>query len=102
MTTSAPDFQQFVINAATSMQSVEYKELYHFLQDCFTKADHTLSGRIGPNEFDEMIEIAAEAPRRFGFAPPSEQTYPSAAHRQAARAQMFEQMDYRKQGFIAF
>merc|ERR1711904_268887 len=64
MTTSAGDFQQFVINASSSMQTVEYKELYHFLQDCFTKADSTLSGRIGPAEFDEMIEIAAAAPRR--------------------------------------
>lgn len=102
MTTSAEDFRQFVINAASSMQSLEYKELYHFLQDCFTQADHTMSGRIGPEEFDEMIEVAAAAPRRFGFAPPTAQTYPSAAHRAAAREQMFQQMDYRKQGFIAF
>merc|ERR1711988_1075517 len=102
MNTNATDFRQFVINACSSTQTAEYKELYHFLQDCFTKADRNLSGRIGAKEFDEMIEIAADAPRRFGYAPPSSATYANAAERAAARQQMFQDMDYRKQGFIAF
>jgi len=102
MHTSAPDFKQFVISACRSRQSPEYKELYHFLQDCFTKADRQRTGQVGPDEFDEMIEVAAEAPRKFGFAPSATQTYGSTEARKAARRQMFLSMDVDCSGFIAF
>merc|ERR1719329_1170101 len=102
MTTSAEDFSSFVVNAMRDRRSLEYKELYHFLQDCFTTADRGKTGKIGPAEFDEMIEVAADAPRRFGFAPSNEQTYQSVEHRQASRRQMFADMDVDKSGFIAF
>lgn len=95
-------FAQFVIAAAKSRHCHEYKELYHFLQDCFTTADHQKIGKIGPNDFDEMIEIAAEAPRHLGFAPPASQTYRSIGERKAARAKMFTEMDPRRTGFISF
>lgn len=102
MEKSPEDFKQFVIAACRSQTSAEYKELYHFLLACFTEADSDHDGRVGPKEFDAMIEIAAAAPRRFGFAPPSNQMFASAAERMAAREKMFAEMDVDKSGFIAF
>lgn len=102
MNTGQEDFKAFVIAAAKSRQSHEYKELYHFLQDCFTKADANRTGKIGPKEFDTMIEVAAAAPRRFGFAPSSSATYKNADERIQARTKMFKDMDVDNSGFIAF
>jgi len=102
MNTGKEDFKAFVIAAAKSRQSHEYKELYHFLQDCFTKADGQRSGKIGPKEFDTMIEEAAAAPRRFGFAPPTSTTYKNPDERLQARTKMFKDMDADNSGFIAF
>merc|ERR1712050_283213 len=95
-------FRDWIIKATQNKQSHEYKEFYHFLQDCFTKADRKHVGMIGPNEFDEIIEVAADLPRKFGYAPPANQTYRSEAERKAAREQMFRQMDRDNDGAIAF
>lgn len=102
MNTGKEDFKNFVIAASKSRHSVEYKEFYHFLQDCFTKADSKRLGKVGPAEFDVMIEEAANAPRRFGFAPSSADTYKSVDERRAARDKMFKDMDVDESGFIAF
>eukprot|EP00418_Pyrodinium_bahamense_P096211 CAMPEP_0179045534 /NCGR_PEP_ID=MMETSP0796-20121207/18226_1 /TAXON_ID=73915 /ORGANISM="Pyrodinium bahamense, Strain pbaha01" /LENGTH=391 /DNA_ID=CAMNT_0020741941 /DNA_START=44 /DNA_END=1220 /DNA_ORIENTATION=+ len=92
METNKEDFREFIIAAVKSRNSCEYKELHHFLQDSFTRADKDLDGLIGPKEFDELIEITATAPRRFGFAPPSSRTYKGRAERFAARLKMFTAM----------
>jgi len=49
-----------------------------------------------------LIEDAAQAPRALGLAPTSEQAYPTAGHKQAARQQMFNQMDVNNSGSITF
>mmetsp|Transcript_26835 Transcript_26835/g.73795 ORF Transcript_26835/g.73795 Transcript_26835/m.73795 type:complete len:612 (-) Transcript_26835:174-2009(-) len=90
--TSAEGFREFIIAAARSRHCPEYKELYHFLQDCFNAADDDHSGLVDAWEFDKMIELAADAPRKFGFAPPSNETYRSDAERIAARKAMFQQI----------
>merc|ERR1712217_703679 len=92
MATSADGFKLFIVNAATSRHCPEFKELYHFLKSCFDKADRKAMGLIGADEFDEMVELAGAAPRRFGFAPPSSSTYASDAARIAARTQMFKEI----------
>jgi len=102
MNTGKEDFKSFIIKAARSRHNPEFKELYHFLQDCFTKADRDRDGLVGADEFDEMIEIAAAAPRRFGFAPPTSGTYKNAQERIAARTKMFKDMDVDNSGTIAF
>jgi len=102
MNTGKEDFKDFVIAASKSRHSHEYKEFYHFLHDCFTKADADRDGKVGPKEFDAMIEVAAAAPRRFGFAPTSSATYKNAAQRIAARTKMFKDMDLDRNGFIGF
>merc|ERR1711979_36765 len=92
MATSADDFKLFITSAAKSRHCPEFKELYHFLKSCFDKADKQAMGLIGAEEFDDMCELAGAAPRRFGFAPPSSETYASDAARISARTQMFKEI----------
>ena len=56
-----------------------------FLVKCFTQADNEGTGKIGPDKFDALVDIAALAPRRFDFAPPAAETFKSAAEKSAAR-----------------
>jgi len=90
MNTTKEDFKEFIIAVAKSRHCPEYKELYHFLQDCFMKADHDTTGFIDAAKFDKMVELAADAPRKFGYAPPTNETYASDAARIAARTEMFK------------
>ena len=71
--------QEFLtfIKKAVNRNSEEYKELYHFLVRTFQAGDKEGYGEVGPAEFDEMIECAAEAPRRFGLAPKTEELFKS-------------------------
>jgi len=98
---SAEDFKAWIIAACTCRHSMEYKELYSFLLHCFTMADTDCDGRIDANSFDALIEVAAEAPRRFGFAPSVSSTYRNKAEQLAARKAMFDQM-HDSSGYIHF
>jgi len=100
--TNPQDFKQFLSAACRSRTTPEYKELYRFLLDCFAQADRQRCGKVGPKEFDDMVEVAGAVPRKFGFAPPSEQTYETPAKRQAARDKMFSDMDADRSGYIGF
>merc|ERR1719437_115011 len=71
---------------------MEYKELYSFLLRCFTEADTDCDGKISAEAFDALIDVAAKAPRKFGFAPPASETYKNAAEKTAARKVMFEKV----------
>jgi len=100
MTTNKEDFKTFIVNAAKSRHCPEFKELYHFLKGCFDKADRKAVGLIGVEEFDEMCELAGAAPRKFGFAPPSNETYASDDARVKARTKMFNEIAAKnKRGF---
>jgi len=101
MERSKEDFRRWVLAACHSRHSMEYKELYSFLLHCFTKADTDCDGRIDANSFDALVEVAAEAPRRFGFAPPASSTYRSKAEQFNARKAMFDQM-HDSSGYIHF
>merc|ERR1712050_293042 len=92
MAASAEGFKLFIVNASKSRHCPEFKELYHFLKACFDKADRKAMGLIEAAEFDEMVELAGAAPRKFGFAPPASSTYPTDAARIAARTQMFNEI----------
>lgn len=102
MERSKEDFKNFIIEACRSRTSKEYKELYSFLLQCFTTADTDGTGKIGPDKFDTLIDVAADAPRRFGFAPPAAETFKTTAEKFAARKTMFEIMDTDHHGFISF
>ena len=72
------------------------------LLKCFTEADNEGASKIGPDKFDGLVDIAAFAPHRFGFAPPAAEAFKSAAEKSAARKAMFEKMDTDGVGFISF
>jgi len=92
MSTNKEDFKEWVVAAAKSRQSTEYKEMYHFLHECFMRADEQQTGLVDAAGFDKMIELAAAAPRKFGFAPPTNQTYKTDEERKAARDKMFAEI----------
>ncbi|KAK2147479.1 hypothetical protein LSH36_550g01013 [Paralvinella palmiformis] len=95
------EFLEFT-KKAVDKSTPEYRDLYSFLLKCFVDADKDRDGAINVNEFDQMIEVAAAAPRRHGLAPTSSQMFKSDAERLAKRAEYFKSMDVNKDGTISF
>merc|ERR1712018_105948 len=52
------------------------------------------------NHFDNLIEEAAVLPRRYGYAPKTEDMFPNKSAREAARAQAFQGHGCRGFGYI--
>lgn len=89
--------------AATTVKSgPEYEQLYQFLLQCFLTADNDYDGKVDPEEFDMMVEMAAKDVRRLGLAPTHKQTYATVGERQSARLKLFQAMDADNSGFIGF
>merc|ERR1712187_1059930 len=86
-------FKSWLQKAIDQPSSPDRKELYGYLCECFLDADGDRDGLISHEEFDFLIEKAAAMPRRFGLAPSWVECYGDVQHRQAARRQMFVQMD---------
>jgi len=96
--------EEFVafVKKTTDKTSPEFRELYYFLVKCFVDADKDRDGAIQQSEFDQMIEVAAAAPRRHGLAPTTASLYKTDADRQAARAKEFKDMDSNGDGNISY
>merc|ERR1719242_2188219 len=96
--------QEFIdfVKKAINPRNEEHKELYHFLVRTFQAGDISGYGEVGPAEFDEMIECAANAPRRFGLAPKSSEMFKNDAERLAKRMQHLSMMDTHCTGKISF
>merc|ERR1711953_943560 len=90
------------IKKAVDTNSMEYKELYYFLLRTFQAGDKGGYGEVEPAEFDEMIECAAAAPRRFGLAPKSSDMFKTDQERLINRMTLFSQMDTTSSGKITF
>lgn len=99
---SRDEFQEFIIAACSSRRSRQYKELYHFLLKCFTEADKDFDGLIDNDDFAVLVDIAAQAPRMFGFAPPVSETYKTQEEMNEARAAIFRNLDKKSIGYINF
>lgn len=102
MTTSSEAFLVFILSATSSRASREYKEFYHFVLECFVDADTNCDGHVDSDHFDMMIEAAAVAPRRFGFAPKATDMYKDDEERRTARKQLFASIDWEDKGYIDF
>lgn len=103
MARSREDFVGFIKGAVSSTHSAEYKELYDFLLTCFVRADINNDGLVGPLEFDNLIELAATAPRRFGFAPSTATLFGGDQKKRLdARRAMLLEMDTDQNGTISF
>jgi len=100
--TTAGEFVEFLKEATSSTSSPEHKDLYFHLLRCFSDADTSMSGVIDADGFDKLIDIAAMAPRKFGFAPSTEAMFKSEAERKASRAALFKTIDRDGGGTISF
>ena len=89
------------IKKAMDKENAEAADLYYFLCICFWHADEDSSGAVDLEEFDQMIEMAADVPRRFGLAPSSKSMYPTKEARIAARREAFDKMDTNGNGTIS-
>ena len=74
---SKEEFLAF-IKKAVNTETQEYQELYYFLLRTFQAGNKEGYGEVAPAEFDDMIECAAQAPRRFGLAPKTEEMFKTA------------------------
>ena len=57
-------------------------------------------GKVTNAHFDNLIEEAAELPRKYGYAPKTEDMYRNDHVRRQARAQQFADMDKDRKGYI--
>merc|ERR1712048_323143 len=95
-------FVSYLEAALADRHSEQYKSLYEFLFKTFVEADVDEKGAVTMEQFDILIEAAAQAPRVLGLAPSSAESYPTAQHRLQARQQEFDQMDADREGTISF
>jgi len=98
---SKDEFIAFV-KRAVDPANKEYAELYHFLLRTFQAGDKNGYGEVEPAEFDEMVECAAEAPRKYGLAPATDVLYKNNNDRMMHRIAEFSKVDYHNQGYITF
>jgi Ca2+-binding EF-hand superfamily protein len=96
------EFVAFLELAMQNRHSEEFKALYEHLFKTFVEQDAMVKGAITFEEFDLLIEEAAEAPRILKLAPQAHEAYASAEDRQHARRELFDTMDKDKGGAITF
>lgn len=101
MKKSKHDFVHFVNTAMKDKSSGEAKELYHYLNKCFTDNDTDYDGLVSYRGFNAMVAEAAVAPRRFGFAPHTREMYKSAEEYDLARTQLFNKLKTGSKGRIS-
>jgi len=100
MCKSKNDFVHIVREATTNPSSPEANEMYKFLTKCFVDNDSDYDGLVSYKGFNNMIQQAALAPRRFGFAPHTRETYDSLDEFTAAREKLFKELDTAGNGRI--
>jgi len=86
------DFVHFTNTAIKDRSSPEAKELYHYLNKCFTDNDTDYDGLVSYRGFNNMIAEAAIAPRRFGFAPHVREMYNSSEDFDLARTELYNKL----------
>merc|ERR1712176_942226 len=99
---SPADFAAFCNRAVTDKSSAEYQKMYYHLLRCFSDADAAMTGSIKKEEFDALVDVAAAAPRKFGFAPHASEQYVSVQERKEARANLFKSINTEGTGEISF
>jgi len=92
MANSKTDFVKFVNAAATNPSGPHSSELTSFLTKCFVDCDSDYDGLVSFRGFNNMIDEAAAAPRRFGFAPHTRELYDSKEAFDEARTSLFDEL----------
>jgi Ca2+-binding EF-hand superfamily protein len=99
---SKEDVIFFLKKACADHQSAEYAELYGNLLKMFVDCDKNKNGLVAKAQFSELVDTAAETPRRYGFAPSSADMFASKQEMEASRSTLFDSMDYDSSGTITF
>jgi len=99
---SPADFAAFCKKAVTDKSSPEFHKMYYHLLRCFSDADASMNGRIKKEDFDALIDVAAAAPRKFGFAPDARDMFSSVQERKEYRASLFRTINTEGTGEISF
>lgn len=95
-------FVAYLEEALANSHSEQFKALYQHLFRVFVESDRDEKGGITIEQFDVLIEDAAQAPRALGLAPTTAQAYPTEAHKRAAREAEFNAMDNDQSGTVTF
>jgi len=93
MLTSKNAFIGFVNSTVNNPSGPEAAEMHKFLVKCFIDNDSDYDGLVSYKGFNNMIQQAALAPRRFGFAPHTRELYETAEEFEAERTALFNQLD---------
>merc|ERR1712133_287299 len=99
---SKEDFIWFVKKAVNDKKSYSHSEMYHSLLKLFVDADTNKDGLVSTASFSKLIDAAAAMPRAYGFAPEDSDLYKTEAEKDASRQKMFDSMDLKSTGVIAF
>jgi len=83
----------FITRASKAHTTKEYHEICQFLLKCFTAADNDFDGKVGLEDFDAMVEVAASMRRRFGFATIVAELFKTPDERINARRTLFASID---------
>jgi len=92
MANSQHAFVRFIKLAANSPRSPEAHELHVFLTRCFFDADDDYDGLVNFRGFDQMVSVAAQVPRRFGFAPLEWEMFSTKEELESARLALFDSL----------
>lgn len=95
-------FLEFLKTAVSTKSSIEYQELYQFLFKNFVIADTDQKGRVTFEQFDQLVELSADAPRSLGLAPSTEDMFSNDEARTIARKELFDGMDTDGSGTVSF
>jgi len=93
MCKSKTNFVHFVNEAVNNPDGPEASEMYKFLTKCFVDNDSDYDGLVSYKGFNNMIQQAALAPRRFGFAPHTRELYESLEEFSTEREGLFKTLD---------
>merc|ERR1719397_1131070 len=92
MGSSKNEFVHFVNAAVSEPSGLHASELNKYLNKCFIDNDSDYDGLVSYDGFNNLIHDAALAPRRFGFAPSTSETYSSKEEFTTARKALFNEL----------
>jgi len=92
MLTSKNAFVGFVNATVNNPSGPEAAEMHKFLVKCFIDNDSDYDGLVSYKGFNNMVQQAALAPRRFGFAPHTRELYSTQEEFEAERKALFKSL----------
>jgi len=93
-------FVLFIKKAVDDHESPEFVELRRFLMDCFVDVDRDFDGMATREDFDTLVEKAGNLPRKWGFAPTTEEMFATEEAKKSWRDQAFKEVNKSGTGTI--